>query len=237
MGDTMDRILTDQIETEVDQALSRGFRVCFASVDIELQASETQLAYETHKRLEGYRDQAALDLDEPTANAALIGLSAVGALIHEMQMWQLLKADRIEEAWDQLVDAQSNLRFVLRHRDQRCLIEWSARLLAAEEMLFPPQVFVSSGHTFESADCTICGKVYGDCEHLATRIYMGRVCQMRIYGLVPDHVAIVDDPRDKACRITRTRHGDFMFCTLTHRQMEAASDNESNVVMTSLRVG
>jgi len=74
--------------------------------------------------------------------------------------------------------------------------------LAAEKLLFPLQQFVSVSHYFGCAECTICDKVYGECEHVAGRLYMGQLCVKRFRDISgANHIAFVDHPRDKGFRL------------------------------------
>ncbi len=85
-------------------------------------------------------------------------------------------------------------------------------------------------------ECTICDKVYGECEHVAGRLYMGQMCVRRVRDIGPvDHIAIVDHPRDKGCRWTKVKDDGYMYCTLTRRQLEKAGEDRGNVEVCVLR--
>jgi hypothetical protein len=75
------------------------------------------------------------------------------------------------------------------------------QLHLVERVVFPPQTFVSAGFTIIEAKCNICDGVYGECNHIKNRVYMGRLCTRIITKWEPDHVAIVDTPANKNCRI------------------------------------
>lgn len=102
--------------------------------------------------------------------------------------------------------------------------------------MFPPEQFVSSSHYFGYATCTICNMVYGECEHVAGRLYMGQICVKQFHEIgAMNHVAIVDHPRDKGCRRTKVKRDGYMYCTLTLRQLEKADDDRGNAEMCLLR--
>ncbi|WP_199175564.1 hypothetical protein, partial [Telmatospirillum siberiense] len=88
------------------------------------------------------------------------------------------------------------------HRGFSHLIEYSARLEQIEKIVFPSQIFVSSGLIVDHQICSICGKEYGDCDHLAGFPYMGEFCLIIQRGIRANHVAIVQNPADKRCRLT-----------------------------------
>jgi hypothetical protein len=93
-------------------------------------------------------------------------------------------------------------------------------------VLFPPQVFTSSGLTFEYATCTICEGIYGECGHVAGKLYMGHLCGKRLVNIEMDHSAIVDRPADKGCRVTAVQVGTQMRCKLTRRALEEIDPTE-----------
>ena len=76
------------------------------------------------------------------------------------------------------------------------------RLDAIEKLVFPPQIFLSTGMIVRSEICSICEKDYADCEHLVGMPYWGRFCFRRLKDIRPDHVAIVEEPANKLCRLT-----------------------------------
>lgn len=81
------------------------------------------------------------------------------------------------------------------------LSEHNKKLEAIEELVFPPQVFISSGMIVGKQECSICGAEYGDCNHLVGKPYMGRFCYIIAKDLSLDHVSIVEHPADKRCRV------------------------------------
>jgi hypothetical protein len=220
---------------EVSERFKESYRYCYASCGHELQTEQQHRVHDFLQRLEKYRQEAIAAQDEEAANAASVALCIVEALLNRLQLWLLLKSDRMEEAWDQLVKAQDSVQIALRFVQSELLQHWYMELLALEKLLFPPQQFVSASHTFGYAECTICDKVYGECNHVACRLYMGRMCQKRVSDIGPDHVALVDHPRDKGCRLTKIKRDGFMYCTLTHRQLEEAGDDRGHAEMCILR--
>lgn len=146
---------------------------------------------------------AAFENAEDTANL-LLGFECVAFCLRcEIAMWLFLKMERPESAWNCLVSAQNASSAAARaHRGFKHLIQHSARLEAIEELVFPPQIFTSSGLIAQRQICSVCGHEYGECDHLAGMPYMGEFCSIIAEGLAVDHVALVDSPADKRCRIT-----------------------------------
>jgi hypothetical protein len=140
--------------------------------------------------------------DEDYANLLLGRACVTSALVAELRMWLFLKQDKPDAAWDQLVTAQmASVAAVRAHPGFAHLAEHNRKLEAIEHLVFPPQVFISSGMVVGKQECSICGAEYGDCDHLVGKPYMGRFCYIIAKDLFLDHVAIVEHPADKRCRV------------------------------------
>src|SRR5947209_7378650 len=102
------------MEREVRELVDNGLRVCYGSCCHELQTQEQHRQHVLIQKLEKYREQAIETQNENQANAAYVYLDIAATLLHHLQMWLLLKSDRMGEAWDQLVEAQDSLKCALR---------------------------------------------------------------------------------------------------------------------------
>ena len=133
----------------------------------------------------------------------LLGCECVTlALVAELRMWLFLKDDKPDVAWDELITAQMASVDALRaHPKFAHLSENNKKLEAIEKLIFPPQEFLSAGMIVGKQECSICGLEYGDCDHLAGRPYMGRLCYILAKDLLLDHFSIVKCPANKRCRI------------------------------------
>jgi hypothetical protein len=141
--------------------------------------------------------------DEDYANCLLGCECAARAVLAELHMWLLIKEEHPDDAWAELVNAESLVLGAIRsHRGFSHLAPLMERLELIERVIFPQQAFVSAGLTVLKQICSICGEEYGDCEHLAGMPYMGRFCSIVAGDLEPNHVAIVGRPADKRCRVT-----------------------------------
>lgn len=142
--------------------------------------------------------------DEDYANL-LLGCQCVAtALESEIKMWLLLKQDKPDDAWNELVNAQMASTDAMRaHIGFSHLTQHAQRLEAIERLIFPPQVFISSGMIVGFQECSICGGDYDECNHLVGKPYMGEFCHIVARDVSLDHVAIVKDPADKRCRVER----------------------------------
>lgn len=147
--------------------------------------------------------------DEDNANLFLGFECAMGAVRSELMMWILLKRDMPNQAWDQLVAAQMACLDAMRaHRGFAHCGERLRMLEQLERKIFPPQVFMSAGFVSDRLDCSICGERYSKCEHLRGKPYLGQFCEVIHRNPRGDHVAAVEAPADKRCRVVSVKTKD-----------------------------
>jgi hypothetical protein len=155
-------------------------------------------------QIEAEKESARASADGDYANLLLGCECAADALSYEISMWLLLKEGQPDQAWDALVDAQINLSSAMRAHVGFARVDDNIRRLdAIERLIFPPQIFLSTGMIVKSQICSICGGEYEDCEHVKGRPYMGEFCTVRLIPSAVDHVAMVDSPANKRCRILK----------------------------------
>lgn len=176
----------------------------FITRDSELQREACAKLEDLLARIEAEKDFSKDSDDEEYANL-LLGCECVAkALMSEIRMWLLLKEGRPDEAWEALVGTQSSLSAATRAHDGFAHLDANIRRLdAIESLIFPPQVFLSSSMIVKSQICSICGGEYEDCEHVKGRPYMGKFCVVSLIPSAVDHVAFVDNPANKRCRILK----------------------------------
>lgn len=156
------------------------------------------------ERMHRARLQAILARDEATANAMLGLAAAARALAAELAVYVFLKQDEPEKAWNCLIEAQEGIAAAMRADGRlRSLAGKAGQLRELEDRLFPPQTFTSAGLLARRQDCSICDADYDRCEHIAGRPYMGRFCSVRLREMSADHLAIVENPADRRCRLTK----------------------------------
>ena len=147
--------------------------------------------------------QNAIDAKNEDYANMLLGCGYVAnGILAQITMLLQFKNDEAESAWDSLINAQYSCANAIRsHYGFHHLEDACARLDLLEKLLFPPQVFMSSGFVVGVQECSICGGDYDDCEHLVLKPYMGQLCVIIARDIKVDHVSIVDHPADKRCRV------------------------------------
>jgi len=175
----------------------------FLGRDRGLQQEWLERMEEVERTLDVARSDAAAERDERAANF-LLGLQcAARALASELKVYLLLKDDRPEAAWDALIDTQDALAGALRAGPEFAHLEPQAqRARELEDYLFPPQMFLSAGLIVHKQVCTICGQDYTECDHIAGMPYCGEFCAVQLTEAEADHVAIVEEPANRRCRLT-----------------------------------
>lgn len=177
--------------------------------------------------------------DEDAANMFLAYECAIGAVRSELLMLILLKRDMPNEAWDQLVAAQMGCMDANRaHRGFANSQQRLDDLIKYEELLFPPQSFMSAGFISDSLDCSLCDSPYVKCQHLRGKPYMGRFCEINHRNPRGDHAALVDAPADKRCRVTsvqvREGYRDKLSDEITPYESNELYDEEGPLLVQSI---
>lgn len=127
------------------------------------------------------------------------------SIIEGLNLFVKLKENDPDAAWNNLIAAQnhshwSNNEYQLSGTIQRDCISHFNNI---ELVLFPPQSFMSISMVSEKSECSICHKEFSECDHIRGEAYMGKACT-EIATKIRDmhHVALVDHPDDKRCRVT-----------------------------------
>jgi len=187
---------------EFNEAVKAAEVFLFIARDSVLQQETIDSLKQMLPRIASEKAKAVEAKNEGYANLLLGCECVTEALIAEINMWLLLKQEKPDAAWDQLIAAQmASVAAVRAHGGFSHLEHHNRRLEAIERLVFPPQVFVSSGMIVRRQECSICGMEYEDCDHLIGRPYLGKSCYIIAGDLELDHVSIVDQPADKRCRV------------------------------------
>ena len=178
-------------------------KLLFITVDIELQKSTLDELNTLIIDTIAWKEYGIKGEDENLANQQLAFEYILKALYAEMVMWINLKEDKMNAAWDNLIDAQSYCRTAIQaHKLAEPSETYATRLLNIEKLIFPSQIFTSPGFLVKKARCSICNKDYAVCDHIVGRPYMGQICSKIIEDAHLLEVSIVIEPASKKARIT-----------------------------------
>jgi hypothetical protein len=174
----------------------------FVARDGGLQRAMVPRIRELMERMDRERTVAAAGEEERVANI-LLGLRSLAfAAVNELECYILLKADDPNKAWDRLIDAQMGIESAMRADPSFAYLEAKGhRMREMEFYLFPPQSFMSVGLLVARQECSICRDDYDKCDHIKGRPYRGQFCSVILKEVTPDHVALVDDPANRHCRV------------------------------------
>jgi hypothetical protein len=196
---------------EVRAAFVASADLCFATRASQVQSEGRNCLQVLGQRCEELKQEAIQAQDENAANALLSIEFMLRAVFNELSMWIALKDDDAQQAWHCLIVAQGAVRCALKaHRLGEGVLPYADRLLRIERTVFPPQTFLSSAFLVERYDCSVCGKEYGQCDHLVGRPYMGELCSKiprKIKNLREIAIMLDADPVDKRCRMVTRRNG------------------------------
>lgn len=200
----------------------------FITRDDNLQNSaclKLKTLWEEAKALKiGYAQKGETD----AANLFLGFQFVISQLYNKLNMWLCLKKQDPEKAWEHLIKAQRKCReATCAHKGFQHLSAAYERLVAIEKLIFPPQIFLSSGLLVGKLVCSICHSDYEECNHISGKAYNGMLCGIIEKDIRGDHVAIVDHPEDKRCRITSFTNSEGIRNRMTWSLKPLPKDTET----------
>ncbi len=196
----MTKVKTDYLN-HFNEAVAHFGKFCFCTPDTDLQKEASSELYSFLQQLGEDKADAVAANDEMWANVLLGCECLLRGIRADILMWIALKEGQADAAWGLLVDAQGFVADAMKADPGFELQPRVEQLAMLERTVFPPQSFLSAGMTVGYEECSICGNDYEDCEHIKGKPYMGEFCVVRLMNCVPDHVALVDEPASKHCRI------------------------------------
>lgn len=158
---------------------------------------------------------------ENEANAFLAFEFMTRALIEEFKFCLALKDDDPDSAWDHLVDAQNHATSAMKsHAVAGDLDEYIRRLDSLEKSLFPQPIFLSPGYIVKESKCSICGTLYGECDHIKGHPYMGQLCSRIVTEAILREASVVCNPASKHCRLLKFEENGVWRNAFTYRVMK-----------------
>ena len=219
----------EDFREEFPYAIAESMKFCNAARSREFQVEAIQRLEILKTRASALKTEIVANKDENLANLLLSVENMLQAVISELKMWVAFKDEDPSAAWTDLVGAQSAASTAMRaHKIAANLDAYIDRLHALEHLLFPPQLFFSSGIIIKRSTCSICGHEYGDCGHVKGKAYMGQMCGRIIKECDLSEISVVSNPANKHCRVISTNDGkvtrDFMTWRLIDEQVTKNSD-------------
>ena len=203
-----------QLTKEFINAINESANVAFFVRDAKLQAEQIVILLALKKRIKAFKYGAIDAKDEDGANKLFQFQCRLNAGVSFLRMWMDLKKDKPYAAWDDLIDAEEYVSIAMRAaNDDIELGRFMDHLKNTEAVLFPGYVrYHSIGAFIRGGTCSVCGKPFGECQHVEDLVYWGRLC-MRIHPeiVAVDHVALVQEPRDRRCIMTEVETEDGYY--------------------------
>ncbi len=221
--------ITLQYKNICDESLNLNFLVRAT----ELQKEQVKKLENFKKQIKAFKYQAIERKNEFFANSFFHFQCSLNSISSVLNMWVALKEERYQDAWSLLIDAQEYISVALRASDNHYgLEEYIKRLEDIEKTIFPGwKLFNSLGIIETCGNCSICGEVFDDCDHLEGLIYIGRLCQrVNRKPIEINHSALVYIPQDKRCIITKlsTEEGrmqDYMTLRFLEEKVDIPKDS------------
>ena len=111
---------------------------------------------------------------------------------------------KIEDTWESLCNAQDRLSYVSMFTNLNKLAGLIGFLYAIDAeflRVFGPGKYVSPEILVRKQLCSVCGQDFKGCEHIPGYLYDGVRCVGFLEDPTLKAVSIVDDPKDRRCRI------------------------------------
>jgi hypothetical protein len=228
------------IKPSVIQELNETRILGFLSCGWELQVQRANRLVDLIEDTNKHRCEAITKMDEAVANQYYLEQEILYACHRFLSMWIFAKKSDMDNAWEAMVDTQATVDGVCRIQASTEIIIFDDHLRVCEQVLFRPQTFISSSIRFSRCECSICKGEYGECDHVAGRLYMGEICiPLRRGDVSIEHFSIVKAPKDKCCRVLRFEQGTEFFDSLTMRsisEVDTPSEEGMKIQMMCLRV-
>jgi hypothetical protein len=197
-----------------------------------------------NRRMKHYFMQNNNDYQSGTFLYSHCMLSAVKSVFI---LFDCIKKEKSEDAWMALIDTYDYLdvaelfleKYRLKSDD---FIPFKEKIKNLERTIFPNNLlYVSPGAKETLGECNICGSNFFDCNHIEREIYNGIFChRINREILEADHIALVDNPRDRRCviRTIQDKHGSQL--DVFTRKRTAPNNEESehivlNVILHTFR--
>lgn len=214
------RSLVDDALASCQEDVGDAQGLCYATRGSELQKEAADRIRQLQHHLTEVKETALGQLDEDSACILLAQQALLESYACELKMWIAIKADQMDVAWESLVHAQMAISAALRaHSSVGRLADRVERLHAIEHLIFPPMLFSSIGGIVSECECSICGRDYRECEHIAGRPYRGRMCSRIIKKMDLEEISIVKEPANKLCRVSHFTEGGVTRDCLTLREI------------------
>ncbi len=79
-------------------------------------------------------------------------------------------------------------------------------------------------------NCSICNKSFYECNHIENNIYCGKLCYRKnISNIKGNHVALVENPRDRRCIVTNYGHENSIIDSFTLEKIEQRNESQDGI--------
>jgi len=228
-----ERVMLPQLIADYTEATRQAEKFGFLVRDTELQAEQIASLTSLKDRIKEIKYAAIRAKDERAANILFHLQCGLNAQISFLRVWIHLKEGKFYRAWDSLVDTQEYISIAMRSDENGVGLEqFLERLRRVEEVVFPGyRLYNSWGVVMSGGKCSICGRAFSECDHIEGLVYWGRLCVRAAAKFIRmDHVALVDEPRDRRCVITEITTDDGYFRDyMTWKKTKPAGKKEQGV--------
>ena len=195
-------ITINEITSEFNKVIAVAQNKSIFARGIEIQKEEIEFLEKYKNKLSLLKTIFIENQLEYESNLVFCFEESVRTIQLELTMIVNLKEDKMDIAWDNLVDAQVSASIVVsNYPDGQDLEGYLDKLRSYEIILFPKMMFASIGGIVKKSECSICKDSHGKCNHIKGKLYMGEMCCRIITEMIIEEGSIVENPANKHCRV------------------------------------
>lgn len=206
-------------EQDIIEHLDQMINYFFITRDKTILNGQVEILKSMLQNIQKIKNGHIANQDENNANKWL-SIEYLGSSIkHGLLMFISLKENDPESAWNSLVSAQNYVNYcnsAYQLQNTRIQRRYANYFYMIENILFPPQEFLSPEMIIVESICTICERQITTCDHIRGEAYMGKMCFEKHTKIAKVcEISIVDVPADKRCRITHNYDETIRINTMT----------------------
>ncbi|ENV37743.1 hypothetical protein F959_01263 [Acinetobacter venetianus RAG-1 = CIP 110063] len=155
----------------------------------------------------------------------------LNSLLSSLKIWLYIEKKQFKNGWDSLIDAYEYLFIAKKINEYKGLSNLEMHLNSIEKSIFPKRkIYLSAAFTSSIGSCSICNKSFYECNHIENNIYCGKLCYRKnISNIKGNHIALVENPRDRRCLITNYGHKNSIIDSFTLEEIEQKNENQEGL--------
>lgn len=174
------------------------------TVSLELKKTAIENCIHFIKFIKNEKYKAIRNQNSTIANQLFHMQCVLNCILSSLKIWLYIDNNQFKNGWDSLIDAYEYLFIAKKINEYEGLLNLEKHLNSIENCIFPKRkIYLSAAFTSTIGSCSICNKDFHECNHIENNVYCGQLCyRTNISNIKGNHVAFVDNPKDRRCIVT-----------------------------------